>query len=103
SGSFTGNYTVVGINQIGFNLNASDLPGGITLQFGDGDNTYARFFEISETGTWYSLSASLISAEEGKWVALLGSLTNFNAVLENVKFVAIRIARSGVSPQQYVI
>jgi hypothetical protein len=105
SGSFTGNYTAAGINSVGFRFNASaELPSGVSLWMGDDSNTYFRLFDdVTQTNVWYTLSASLVSPEAGGWEAIAGSLTNFTAVLQNVRFIAIRIARSGVMSQQFVI
>lgn len=104
SGSFTGDYLEAGINLIRFRFYApTELPSGVTLLWGGLSNIYFRQFTISQTGVWYNLDASLASPGRGEWNALQGSLTNFNTVLQNVKFVAIRVARSGVQKQQFVI
>ncbi len=105
AGSFTGNFAVAGINVVGFRFNAStELPSGVSLWMGDESNTYVRLFdEVTQTNVWYTLAASLVSPETGGWDAVAGSLVNFTTVLQDVRFVAVRIARSGVVSQQFVI
>jgi len=105
SGSFTGDFVAAGINVVGFRFNAStELPSGVSLWIGDGNNTYFYMFDdVTQTNVWYTLSASLVNPEAGGWEVITGSLTNFNTALLNVRFVAIRVARSGVLSQQFVI
>jgi len=104
SGSFTGDYVNAGINLIRFRFYApSELPSGVTLLWGGLSNIYFRHFTVSQTGVWYDLHASLASSGHGEWNALQGSLSNFYTVLQNVQFVAIHVARSGVQKQHFVI
>lgn len=104
SGSITGNYAAAGINFIGFRFNAStELPSAVNLLIGGQSNTFFRSYEVTESNTWYSFTASLSSLAAGGWQTLEGSVSNFAATMQDVRFIAIQVARSGVTNQQYVI
>lgn len=108
SGAITGNYAAADINMLGFGFYAgADLPSSVNLSWGGNGNVYIRSFSSEnfnfQTQSWHTMSASLASAAIGEWQALQGSLTNFQAALSNVNFVAIRVARSGVANQEFVV
>lgn len=106
SGSFTGNFVAAGIEAIGIRFQAVDaLPSDVQFLLSGGTSVYRRSFlsSVVQTGTWYTLVASLADAQLGGWTNLSGTLHEFHDSLTDVKGVTVRIARSGQAQQTYLI
>ncbi len=107
SGSFTGNFDVAGVENIGFKFMAPvELPSDVRIELGGVTSVYQRSFisQITQTGVWYSLSASVLSREGGGWTNVLGPVGDFVSVRQNVKYVTIKINRAAsTAARQYVV
>ncbi len=108
SGSFTGDYIAAGINLLDFRFHVGpERPSSVDIFWGDTTNVYFRSFTTNnfmmQTQSWHTISASLSGPDEGAWSALTGSITNFYTSLQNVRYIAIRIARSGTLAQNFAL
>ena len=104
SGIFTGNYVAAGIGMIGFRVMApTELPSGIVLRWGGSTSVYQRQFFIAHTGVWVACAASLVDVDAGPWTVIEGSADDFDAARQDVRFVSVRLQRSGTTAHAYLI
>ncbi len=105
SGSFTGNFDVAGIDVIGFSFFAPNtLPASsvVELEWGGSTSVYRRGFSVTQTGVWYTFTASLQEEDKNQWTVNKGSLTDFAAARQSVHHVALRVARTLTAAHQFV-
>jgi hypothetical protein len=106
SGSFTGNYDAVGIDVIGFSFFAPNTPPAssvVELEWGGSTSLYSRGFSVTQTGVWYTFTASLQEEDKSQWTVKRGSLSDFVAARQTVHHVAVRVARTLSVTHQFVI
>ncbi len=106
SGSFTGNYDAAGIDVIGFSFLAPNtLPASsaVELEWGGSTSVYRRGFSVTQTGVWYTFTASLQEEDKNQWTVNKGSLSDFAAARQTVNHVAVRVARTLSVTHQFVI
>jgi hypothetical protein len=104
SGIFTGNYDAAGVEMIAFRVMApTELPSGVVLVWGGSTAVFQRQFFITQTGVWVTCAASLADVDAGPWTVNQGAAENFDAARQDVRFVSVRIQRSGTAAQTYFI
>jgi len=105
SGSFTGNYDAAEISVIGFRFKAQHvLPSGLViLEWGGSTSVYQQGFAINTTGVWVTCTASLADDAQSSWSPIAGSLDDFAAARQSVKFVSIRMTRTGTLYQEFLL
>jgi hypothetical protein len=105
SGSFTGNYDTAEIDVIGFSFMAPNyLPTAslVEFEFGGSTSVYRRSFSITQTGIWYTFTASLQEEDKNQWTVHKGSMSDFAAARQSVDHVALRVARTLTTAHQFV-
>jgi|GEM_PF-3768682 len=105
SGSFTGDFDVAGIDVIGFSFLApTALPASsvVELEWGGSTSVYRRGFSITQTGVWYTFTASLQEEDKNQWTVHKGSMSDFAAARQSVDHVALRVARTLTTAHQFV-
>jgi hypothetical protein len=105
SGSFTGNYDLAGISVIGFRIMAPNVPpsGLVILEWGGSTSIYQQGFTINSTGVWVTCTASIADDAIAFWSPIEGSMDDFSAARQSVRFVSIRITRTGTLAHEFVV
>jgi hypothetical protein len=104
-GAFTGSWAAAGIASVGFRFRApSALPSGLViLTWGGSTSVYQYGFAVPATGVWYRMTAPVGPADAEQWTPIAGSLDDYPAARADVRFVSIRVIRSGLSARSYEI
>lgn len=105
SGSFTGNYDAANISVIGFRFMAPHVvPSGLViLEWGGSTSVYQQGFVVNATGVWFTCTASIADDAVAFWSPTEGSLDDFAAARQSVKFVSVRMTRTGTQSQDYLL
>ena len=103
-GPWTGDYGSLypGYTQFVFDFLAEDvLPSSLVLQISDGLNTFIRNLlpQVASIGGFLEVTVPL--SYDGSWLG--GSAGQFAAMMGNVTFVDVQIARFGAAAQDYFI
>ncbi len=104
SGSFKGDYVAAGIEVLGLKFRSeTGLPSLVWVELTAGTSVYQKILPVSQVGVWETFMVPLTSAEAGGWMAQDGGVANFRESLRDVKSVAVKVRRSGVTAMEYLV
>ncbi|HMP76085.1 MAG TPA: hypothetical protein PKE12_07310 [Kiritimatiellia bacterium] len=103
--AFAGDWMESGHELVGFKFMAgSPAPSHLYLELlASAGRLYRKIFPVPEPGEWTTFMASITDGDGGGWIAVEGTIGEFQDALRNVERVSVNIQRAGALAVEHAV